>query len=184
MSRAKRPPSPLVEATQAFDDALHDYTQLAEMFLRTPLAGAKQLERLNEILQEIAAAEQRLGAAGQTLAEKVSESRERQQALGQQMIDRLPLLKQRMEQLRDLHARFEALGEAAGGLNKDVAAASDSRDRAVRTELAGRMRALVERASELARDARALDFEELGNRAHALSQQLHSATRKLETAAL
>jgi hypothetical protein len=184
VAKQKRPPTPLIDAAQAFDDALHEYGHLAELFLRTPLSTAKQLERINEILQEIAGNEERLGASGKALAEQVAAARDKQQQLAQQMIQRLPEVKQRMEQLRDLLARFEQLGADAGDLNRDAAAASASRDRAVHKELAGRMNGLAERALEVAGVAREMDFEEIATKAHALHQQLLAATKKLEHATL
>ena len=46
------------------------------------------------------------------------------------------------------------------------------------------MLALSQRAQELAAQARATDFEELANRAHALHQQLLSGYHKLKLAVL
>jgi hypothetical protein len=180
VAKPKRPPTALLEAAEAFDDALHDYTQLAELLLRTPLTSSKHLERVRDILAEIAGNEERLAACGKTLAEQVAASRDRQEQLAQQMIQRLPEVKERMEKLRDLHVRLETLGTDGGQLSRDTAAAG--RDRPAQKDIAARMRALADRAAEIAKDAHALDFEEVAQRAHALAQQLASATRKLENA--
>jgi len=183
MGKQKRA-SPLLDAAGAFDDALHEYAHLSELFLRSPLSTAKQLERINEILGEIGGMEERLGATGKALAEQVTAARERQLGLAQQMIARLPEVKRRMEQLRDLLARFEELGVDAGSLNQTASAVGASRDPATTGELVTRMNALAERAAEVAGAAREADFEEIASKAHALHQQLVAACRKLESATL
>jgi ABC-type transporter Mla subunit MlaD len=188
---AKKSPggSPLLEAAQSFEAELSSYAQLSEAFQRAPLASAKQLERANETLGQIAASEQRLGAIGQRLAQAVGEVREQQDRLARATLDRVPAVKKRMEDLRTLLAQFEALGKEASALNEQAVALgrrqadSPSPSAAVK-ELIAHMLTLSERAHQLANQARAADFEELANRAHALHQQLLSGHNKLKLVVL
>jgi hypothetical protein len=184
----RKPTSPLLEAAQAFDDELTSYTNLSEAFQRAPLSSSKHLERVNELLGQIAASEQRLAACGQRLAEAVSGAREHQEGHAKLTLERIPEVKTRMEHLRALLAQFEDLGKQAGALNqtavslgKGGAESGGEQIGGVR-DLAAQMQSLSVRASELAAAAKQADFEELGARAHALHQQLLSAHHKLKLA--
>jgi DNA repair exonuclease SbcCD ATPase subunit len=181
------PGSPLIEAVQAFEEELSTYGQLSEAFQRAPLTSTKQLERANETLGLIAASEQRLSACGQRLAEAVGGVRDRQEKLARATLERVPAVKQRMEQLRGLLSQFETLGKEAVALN-ETAAALGKRGTEVENqterarELTAQMHTLSQRAHELTGLARDADFEELANRAHALHQQLLSGYNKLKHA--
>jgi hypothetical protein len=179
--------SALLEAAQAFDDELASYTSLSEAFQRAPLASSKHLERINDLLGQIAASEQRLAACGQRLAEAVGGARELQEGQAKLTLERIPEVKARMDLLRGLLAQFEELGQQAGALNQTAAGLGKGGEQGeapitgVR-ELAAHMHTLSMRASELAGAAKQADFEELAARAHALYQQLLSAHHKLKLA--
>jgi hypothetical protein len=179
--------SALLEAAQAFDDELASYTSLSEAFQRAPLASSKHLERVNDLLGQIAGSEQRLAACGQRLAEAVGAARELQEGQAKLTLERIPEVKARMDLLRALLAQFEELGQQAGALNQSVVGMGKGGEQGgtpitgVR-ELAAQMHALALRASELAGAAKQADFDELGARAHALHQQLLSAHHKLKLA--
>jgi hypothetical protein len=186
---AKKNPgeSPLIEAVQAFEAELTTYAQVSEAFQRAPLGSTKQLERANETLGQIAASEQRLGICGQRLAQAVADARDQQEKMARATLERVPAVKQRMEDLRGLLGQFEALGKEASGLNetaaslgKRSASAENQTERA--RDLTNQMFTLSQRAQELATLARSTDFEELANRAHALHQQLLSGYHKLKMA--
>ncbi len=189
ISGKRKPASPLLEAAQAFDDELTSYTNLSEAFQRAPLSSSKHLERVNELLGQIAASEQRLAACGQRLAEAVGGARERQEGHAKLTLERIPEVKTRMEQMRALLAQFEDLGKQAGALNqtavslgKGGGAESGGEQISAVRDMAAQMQTLSVRASELAAAATQADFEELGARAHALHQQLLSAHHKLKLA--
>ncbi len=185
--KKNQPGSPLMEAVQAFEEELSTYAQLSESFQRAPLTSTKQLERANETLGLIAACEQRLGACGQRLAEAVGQVRDRQEKLARATLERVPAVKQRMEELRGLLAQFEAVGKDAAALNETAAslgkreAKGDDQTARARA-LTEQMYALSQKAHDVAGLAHAADFEELANRAHALHQQLLSAHHKLKLA--
>jgi hypothetical protein len=181
-------PSPLAEAAQAFEDELTRYAQLGEAFVRAQLATTKQLERANQAVDEIVAQEQRLGAAGQRLVAAVTEARQRQEALAQAVLDRLPEVRARNEAFRELLGELAAIGVETGELNERAAVISQGGAEAARhdpasRELATRMDALQARAGRLAERARDVAFEELASQAHALHQRLLAAWKKLDQAA-
>src|SRR6185436_6976225 len=183
-----QPGSPLIEAVQAFEGELASYAHLSESFQRAPLTSTRQLERANETLGLIAASEQRLSACGQRLAEAVAQVRDRQEALARATLERVPAVKQRMEELRALLVQFEPVGKEAAALNETAAALGkrgaeppENQTERART-LTDQMHALSVRAQEVAGLARAAEFEELASRAHALHQQLLSAHHKLKLA--
>jgi predicted nucleic acid-binding Zn-ribbon protein len=179
--------TPLAEAAQTFDDELDRYAALAEAFTKSSLATTRQLERANEAIDEIVAAEERLRGAGQKLIEAVAAARQRQEALAQGVIDRLPAIRERNAQLRELLGEMAAIGVETGALNDRAAEISKDGAEAARhdpraRELAVAMDTLQQRAATLADKARAADFEELAHQAHALHQRLLSAWKKLDKA--
>ena len=193
-SKRGTPTSPLRQAAEAFDDELNSYLHLSEAFQRAPLSSTKHLERVNELLGEIAASEQRLAECGQRLAAAVNEARDRQERQARVTLERVPEVRARMEHVRGLLAQFEALGSEAGALNQtaatlgragqqgEAAPGEPAGQLAGARELAAQMHGLSLRAQQLAAAAKQLDFEELGNKAHALHQQLLSAYNKLKLA--
>jgi hypothetical protein len=179
------PPSPLVEAAQAFDRELTSYGHLAEALLRAPLGSTRHLEKVNETLGEIAQVEERLGLCGQALATALNNARDEQQRLAQAMIQRLPEIKQRSEELQALMGQFAALGDDAGALNADVTAMAglDPSDPTRATEarkLSERMAQLGKRAREVSEAAKAAAFEELAREAHSLHQKMLAAANRLQ----
>jgi hypothetical protein len=187
-SAKRKSPSALLEAAQAFDDELGSYMSLSEAFQRAPLASSKNLERINELLGQIAASEQRLAVCGQRLADAVGAARERQEGQAKLTLERLPEVKARMDELRALMVQFEELGQQAGALNQTVVGLGKTGGEpgpaqiSGARELAAHTLALSARASELAGAAKQASFEELAGRAHALHQQLLSAHHKLKLA--
>lgn len=178
MSSGKRKePSALVEAAQAFDEALEAHGRAAELFVRSPLSTTKHLERANELLGEIAAAEKRLAEQGAALAAAINAAHQRQQAGAQAVVDRIPAIKERNEQLQALLATFQSIGADAGALNASTAASKPD-------ELVASITSISDRAAALAADAHTAGFEELAREAHALHQRLASTARKLQSASL
>lgn len=176
MSKRKQT-SELVEAAQAFDEALDAHARAAELFARTPLTSTKQIERANELLGEIAAAEQLLQERGAALAAAVAAARDRQQTSAQEIVARLPMIQERNALLHQLLEDFGALGTEAGALNTSAGTSSPR-------ELIAALTSLAERASALATRARDSEFEELVSQAHALGQRLTAAAKKLQGATL
>jgi hypothetical protein len=80
-----KPDSRLVEASAAFEAELAVYTRLGELFIKTPLASVKHLERANATLADIAACEERLQTAGQNLVLALGTARQAQEDLAKQV---------------------------------------------------------------------------------------------------
>lgn len=178
MSSGKRKePSALVEAAQAFDEALEAHVRAGELFVRSNLSTTKQLERANELLGEIAAAEKLLADRGAALAAAINAAHTRQQAAAKEIVDRIPAIKERNEQLQALLARFQTIGAEAGALNAGAAASKPA-------ELVATITSIADRAEALAADARTAGFDELAREAHSLHQRLASTARKLQSASL
>jgi DNA repair exonuclease SbcCD ATPase subunit len=178
---AKSEPSELTEAADAFDTALAAYARLGELFLKAPLDTLKHLERANATLGELADSEQRLQETGQRLIAAVASARDRQQALSQDIIARAPALQARNQKLGELMTALQEIAGEVGKLNEDMAqrqpgsvVPSGSGD------VSSAVLALSERAEHLAKDARAAEFPELGDQAHALFQRLQAIGKKLK----
>jgi hypothetical protein len=177
MAGKKKHDSALIEAARAFDEALDAHGRAAELFVRSSLSTTKQLERANELLGEIAAAEELLRERGAALGAAVSAARDRQEQAAGEVVARLPYLKERNLQLQSLLQTFQVLGVDAVELNTSAPGSTPA-------ELAARVTAMSERAAALAADARTSGFEELANQAHALHQRLAATARKLHGATL
>ncbi|HEY0712029.1 MAG TPA: hypothetical protein VGF45_05110 [Polyangia bacterium] len=189
-SKTNHPPSEVLAAAEAFDEELATYASVSGAFARAQLTSSKHIEKAKDALNQIAASEERLAACGARLAAAVNAARNQQEALAKGTLERVPMLQQRMEQLRGLVGQFEALGKEAGALNGGALAivrwtpeqgdrdAQLDRARALLTE----MHSLSQRAQELSTQAREAEFEELAVQAHALHQQLQAAHNKLRLA--
>jgi hypothetical protein len=178
---AKTEPSPLTEAAEAFDAALAAYTRLGELFLKAPLDTLKHLERANTTLGELADGEQRLQETGQRLIAAVAAARDRQQKLSADIVARAPALQARNGKLGELMSALHEIAGEVGKLNDEIAqrqpgsvVPSGSGD------VSSAVLALSERAEVLAQDARAAEFPELADQAHALYQRLQAIGKKLK----
>src|SRR5689334_10448151 len=170
----------LAVAAATFDDELAAYARLGEVFLRTPLASVKQLERANTTLAEIAACEERLQAAGQRMVQALSAARAQQEQLSRDVVAHVPVVQARNKQLNELMTELSAVAGEVGGLNNAIAGQRDNGD-ARRTPTAEDARgvsttvfALSDRAERLAVAAREAEFDEIATQAHALHQRLQA----------
>lgn len=174
---AKPDPTALTQAAGAFDEALAAYQRLGELFLRSPLESLKHLERTNSTLNELADAETRLQVTGQLLIAAISSSRDRQQALAQQILERAPALAVRNARLGELMAGLHEIASEVQKVNTEMATAGTQEHMRIA------MVALVERATALTKSAREAEFPELADQAHALCQRLIAITTKLAVVA-
>lgn len=182
-----QPDTALSDAAAAFDEELATYARLGDLFLKQPLTSVKQLERGNAILADIAKSEERLQAAGQRMVQALSVARGRQEDLAALVVAHVPAIQGRNQQLNALMADLTAVAGEVGSLNHLIAGtrtngdatrplADDARD------ISSRVFALSERAEQLAAQARAADFAELAEQAHALHQRLQAVGKKLQKA--
>lgn len=179
--------SELSEAAAGFDRELAAYTRLGELFVQAPVGSVKQLERANATLGEITECEERLQAAGQRLVAALAAARTQQEQLAKDVIARVPVLRGRNEQLKQLMTELAAVAGDVGGLNSAFAAnngdPAKQPDSDVARDISTTLIALSERAAKLATAARDAEFEELAAQAHALHQRLQAIGKKLHKAA-
>src|SRR6185369_10426089 len=107
----------LADAAAAFDDELAAYTRLGDLFLKTPLSSVKHLERANTTLGEIAAAEERLQAAGQRMAQALAAARAQQEQLASNVVAHVPVVHAKNRRLGELMAELTAVAGEVGGLS-------------------------------------------------------------------
>lgn len=180
--------TPLVQAAAAFDAELATYTRLGELFVKTPLASVKHLERANATLAEIAACEERLATAGQNLVLALGTSRKAQEDLAKQVVAHVPVVQERNKTLQDLMTELTGVAEEVGGLNTKIASRSNNGDSgahpttAEAADLSASILDLSMRAEKLAERARQAELEELATQAHALHQKLQVIGKKLAIA--
>ena len=89
--------------------------------LKTPLSSVKHLERSNATLADIAACEERLQTAGQTLVKALAAARDKQEQLAQAVVAHVPTLQARNTRLKELMTEMSAVAtEVAGRLSDKV----------------------------------------------------------------
>ena len=177
--------SPLTEAAAAFDAELVTYARLGELFLKTPLTSLKQLERANQLINEIVDCEQRLQDCGKRLSEALSAARSRQETLSGEVVAHAPTVQSRNAQLRDLMLQMGQLATDATAINakvlQPVGDGSQPPAQPDMTDVSSSVLGIAERAQQLAAAAHDADFEELSQQAHALYQRLKVIGQKLQT---
>jgi hypothetical protein len=178
---AKTEPSPLLAAAESFDEALAQYVRLGELFLKTPLASVKHLERANQLLGEIADCEQKLQDSGKQLIGALTVARQRQEQLSADVIAHAPVLQARNKRLQELMTEMGQLASDVAAVNARVVATGDSS--ADPGEVSAAVLALSTRAEQLATAAREAELEEIATQAHALHQRLKAIGHKLQKAA-
>jgi chromosome segregation ATPase len=179
----------LAEAAAGFDQELATYIRLGELFVHTPVASVKQLERANGTLAEIAACEERLQGAGQRLIQAIAAARSRQEQLAKEVVGHVPVVQERNQQLKQLMSELAAVAGEVGALNVAITGQRDNGDPSrpptadAARDISTSLLALSERAEQLANSAREAEFEELATQAHALCQRLQAIGKKLHKAA-
>ena len=180
--------SELADAAAAFDAELAAYARLGRLFLDTPLASVKHLERANQTLGEIAACEERLQAAGQRLAQALGTARGRQEQLSHDVVAHVPMVQARNQRLQALMAELGDVAAEVGKLNEQIHARHENGDAsrppsaADAVDVSAAVLAMSERAEQLAVAAREAELEELATQAHALHQRLREIGKKLQRA--
>jgi hypothetical protein len=183
-----KPDSPLAAAATAFDDELAQYARLGELFLKTPLGSVKHLERANQLLGEIAQAEERLQVAGKELVMALGAARNRQEQLATEVVAHVPVLSARNAKLSELMAELGKIAGDVGDLNTLVThPAGENGDPSKPTAahalgVSERVLAMSARAAGLAKQANEAELEEVATQAHALHQRLEAIGKKLQKA--
>ncbi len=178
--------SALVSAAEAFDTELVTYARLGELLLKTPLTTLKHLQRARDTLIEIESSEQRLQTVGKQLVEAISGVRQQQEQLSKKVIDYAPSIHARHQTLSELMTSLTALAGEISEVNGLVASvnetAAEGAARPDTADVSTKVLALSERAQQLSTRCHDVDFEELGEQAHALHQRLKAIGTKLQKA--
>jgi hypothetical protein len=179
----------LVDAVAGFESELASYARLGELFLKTPLASVKQLERANATLGDIAKCEERLQAAGQRMVHALSAARATQEQLAAKVVAHVPALQARNHQLNELMSELTAIVGEGGSLNQSLTAAQNGDAGRPHTptldetrDVLAKVFALAARAESLAATAHGIEFEELATQAHSIHQRLQAVGKKLQKA--
>jgi hypothetical protein len=194
MASAKpKQPSSLVVAAESFDESLRRFSALGESLRRGALDSRQSLERAGEVLSEIAACEEELQVQAHALIAALGAAREAQETEAAQVQARAQEIQARTETYAAIRGRFEAIGDAAAGLNtlaQGLATRRGIADQTLRDselpallaqldELRERMGSVAEAAAQLENDARGARFEDLARNADSLRQQLLAARNKI-----
>ncbi len=185
---AKSDPSALSEAAAAFDSELSTYARLGRLFVETPLASVKHLERANQTLGDIASCEERLQAAGTVLAQALGAVRTRQEQLAAEVIARVPALQERNKRLQELMGELGVVAGEVSGLNEVIGKKGGGEDAsqlptsADALDISQSVLGLSVRANDIASHATEAEFEEVATQAHALHQRLQTIGKKLQRA--
>jgi hypothetical protein len=184
--------SPLVEAAQAFDEALRQFGALAESVGRAALDSSEGLARAAGALQKVAACEEEMQQRAQALSAALAAARQAQETHAREIGTRALEVQARGEAYGALLQRLDGLGRDAVDLNTAAQklAAGNKIDRQMPpetispmlsqlAELAERMEGVALAAEALAGDARAADFDDLARKTDALRQQLLSARNRV-----
>lgn len=180
----------LVDAVAGFESELAIYARLGELFLKTPLASVKQLERANATLGDIAKCEERLQAAGQRMVHALTAARATQEQLAARVVAHVPAVQARNHQLNELMAELTAIVGEGGSLNQSLTTARENGDAAKphaptldeTRDVLAKVFALAERAEKLAATAHGIELEELATQAHSIHQRLQAVGKKLQKA--
>ena len=182
---AKSDSSPLLAAATAFDEQLAIYARLGELFMKTPLASVKQLERANQLLGEIADCEQRLQDSGKELILALTAARQRQEELAGLVVAHAPAIQERNQQLKALMNEMAQLAQDAAAVTAQVVPQEgEGAEAADPGVISASVLELSNRAEQLATTAREAEFEEIAAQAHALHQRLKVIAQKLQRAAI
>lgn len=181
-----RSDSALAEAAAAFATELANYSRLGRLFLDTPLASVKHLERANQTLADIAASEEKLQAAGTALAQALGGVRAQQEQLAKDVVAHVPSVQARNKRLQELMGHLGAVATEVQGLNTVIESKrgpdGDIPTTADAIDISQLVLALSARAEEIATSATESQFEEVATQAHALHQRLQAIGKKLQKA--
>ncbi|MBN1208888.1 MAG: hypothetical protein JXB05_28780 [Myxococcaceae bacterium] len=188
--RDKAPSSQLVAAAEALETQLARFESLAEQLRKAPLNSEKALERASKLLRDVAEMDQQLNASVGALVTAVTAARDRQHTQAEAVNARAQELQERADTFKTLLERYGALGTSAAELNQRMQEFAARRAQAQpgeqSAELTGSLDALAERMGQVAEEAEAVtrlaeekDFNDVGQQADSLRQQILSARNKL-----
>jgi chromosome segregation ATPase len=177
MAKADRNASELVGAAQALEDELEHLEARSRATRGMKLTSDKALARAASELQETMAGPERLAEKLQAVSAALVRMQQRQQAALEPLAAFATELQRRVELLGKHMESFRALGQAAGEVNEQLAAASGDRAAFARAE--ARLAEISDAARALFEAARADDFPDIAREADVLKQRLAALGKRL-----
>lgn len=182
----KEESSLLVTAARALDGELQHFAELGESLKREAFSTQKSVDRGAQTLRQVAECEGRLGRALTDLVRAIGDVRDCQAAQAELIGERARALEARGLLLRELLARYEALGEIAAQVSSALSGLPKRAPIENGEETAGALPGLIESvtraataAETLAADAHEKGFPDVGRNVEGLRQQILAAQNKM-----
>jgi hypothetical protein len=177
-------------ARDALEVELRKYEELTATAARVPLTSEKGIERAARAVADASESEKRVVSHAQALVQAIHAARAGQESATEALNACAARIEERRAVLKSLLARFEMVGEVARALNAALqkvalhkaesgADAGGGEAREALAAVESGMQVCAGHAQDVARDAAAADFEELGRHADGLRQQMLAAKNRL-----
>jgi hypothetical protein len=182
MAKPKSPPSALVVAAEALEEALAGHGRATRELLKLSLDSKKNVLRASEAVTRLVQHEDELAAGMRDLGAALNQARDAQQVEAEQGQARAAEIVERRAVLERLLDRQEMLGQAVravGSLLEQLrAGGDDSASDAGLGEVLARIDDLGSLADGFARDAHTAGFADLASEGHAIRQQLQAVAAR------
>jgi hypothetical protein len=176
MSGKKKSSSELVAAAETLDTELNRFDDDVESFGKLSFNSAKGLERGREMLETLAASEDRANQQVQALVQAVASTSQKQAARVEAVKAKAGELQTRAMEYEQLLAQFQALGASAAEVNGKL------KGEQAAVEVDAEIAALVTQAETFVAEARAKHFDDITHLADQLRQQVSAIRGKLQNA--
>lgn len=180
--------SELIRAAEALDRELTRFTEISHQIQKEPLGNQKSLDRTVALFKQVSETEGQLRGAMNALVVAISAAQKSQQAEVELVNVRATELEARLTTFRDLHARYEGLGQVALQVNQALLALGGKKlaEKESAAQVAGALPELIaslaratDAAKELVVTAEEKGFPDLSRSAETLRQQILAAQNKL-----
>jgi hypothetical protein len=178
VAKVDRNASELVTAAQALEDELEHLEARSRSTRAMKLTTDKGIARAASELQETMGSPDRLAERLQAVSAALVRMQQRQQTALEPLAAFATELQRRAELLGKHMQSFGALGQAAGEVNEQLAAASG--DRAAFTRAQARLAEISDAARALFEAARADDFPDIAREADVLKQRMAALGKRLD----
>jgi chromosome segregation ATPase len=177
MAKEKKPPSELVLAAEALEEALSRAEAMSRSVRRIRLDGEKNLDRAADELAQVLALPDSLGEQLKALSTAMAHLRDRQALALEPLATFAAHLQQRRELLAKHMQAFAELGSAASELSASLASAPTNG--ASLAEADRRLQEIADRARSLFEAARDDEFPEIAREADVLKQRMAALRKRL-----
>ena len=188
MTKQRDERSELVVAAEALDRELARFADLARQIEKEPLGNQKSLDRMVGLFKQIGEVEAGLRGSMEELQKALGAAQRTQQSQVEAVNTRATELEARLVTFRELHARFEALGQVALHVNESLVAlggkklaetGDPSAVAAALPDLVGSLTRATDAAKDLVTAAEEKNFPDLARSTETLRQQILAAQNRL-----